>query len=339
MLPDQKPVIPMSSTPVVAGLLMAMLLTCTSCGPSDTLAIGEWQEISQESWDSPRSICFYDEFSGVIIGDSGFVAMSADGGTTWHSQTLPEKVRLQSACYLSGQVCFITGGTVVYSTIDGGMNWTVREVVQDSLALFTAIQSGGDNKLYLLSRDGRVFSAGPAGLSWSLVHDLEGLGYNQIDMSEAPVGFVKQFFANKFYSTLDGGSTWQEKSLPTQWGTGLFFIDAQQGWVTEDFMLSCTIHDSTSVYMTSNGGLDWTVQAQLDEPMLRDLVFVSAREGFALGITRVLYTVNAGESWIKILELDEEDGEYISDLFVLDRDHAWVLTSKGRVLSYSMGEY
>ncbi len=318
---------------IIAGVII--ISSIFSCNSSENTAVGNWVEVSTLN-QKVQSIYFFNESVGWVVGDSGYVSMTNDGGETWNDQSITSDSRLSSLFFINEQTGLMTGNNVIYLTTDQGESWEPNVIVQDSTVYFTSIHTGGDNKLYALSRSGEIYQSNLLGENWENIHNFEGYGFDYLNFSEAPIGFASQVHSDKFYKTLDGGATWQEVEYPTRWSSGVFFLDDKVGWVAEDFMASSAIHESMSVFMTVNGGQDWITQSTLDMLFLYDITFANKREGWASQISEILYTPNAGKTWTSQFQVGETDFEYIRDIFILDRENGWALTSLGRVIRYSM---
>jgi photosystem II stability/assembly factor-like uncharacterized protein len=92
-------------------------------------------------------------------------------------------------------------------------------------------------------------------------------------------------------SSTDGGDTWESKSKPEFSGLdfrGSYFEDADHGWVVGD----------EKVLFTSDGGANWTEQAQLVGVGLYGVDFVDSLRGWTVGEDgTILHTTDRGINW------------------------------------------
>ncbi|WP_238446654.1 WD40/YVTN/BNR-like repeat-containing protein [Azohydromonas australica] len=63
----------------------------------------------------------------VAVGERGIVALSDDGGTSWHQALTPVSVTLTAVRFADAQRGYAVGhGGTVLTTVDGGQSWTLR---------------------------------------------------------------------------------------------------------------------------------------------------------------------------------------------------------------------
>ncbi|ANL68584.1 hypothetical protein AMC84_PC00020 (plasmid) [Rhizobium phaseoli] len=93
--------------------------------------------------------------------------------------------------------------------------------------------------------------------------------------------------------SLDGGKTWTPKNTGLKGDlNGIFFIDAEHGWVVGEQGESKGV-----IARTNDGGQTWQLVA-LKTKRLDAIAFSDAKHGWAAGISGLLfYTSDGGESW------------------------------------------
>jgi hypothetical protein len=111
----------------------------------------------------------------VYAGTNGGLFISTDAGATWEATTLTRSVRTLVCDPANAQNIFVgTYGYGVYSSTDGGTNWTeMNDGLMCNKVLSLAFRAGTENTIYAGTEGGSVFkttlAAGMAGPS-SIVH-------------------------------------------------------------------------------------------------------------------------------------------------------------------------
>jgi photosystem II stability/assembly factor-like uncharacterized protein len=162
------------------------------------------------------------------------------------------------------------------------------------------------------------------------------------------IGWIIQDSA--LYKTEDGGRSLRRVVVPGLEGnlegsvTDLFFLDKKHGWIVggrfgplkkNDPLINTEItrNQIRTAYIlhTSNCGATWEF---VDLPRLvgsfEEINFWSKRIGLASSRTSLVFTNDAGDTWISmdkyIPKIDSERGKFESGFF-LDENHGWLLFS------------
>lgn len=203
---------------------------------------------------------------GGLEGAQDHVLRTQDGGTTWQDVTPPEPApeaggfaKTAIGAFLDAQVGRVlyypealtpqpTAATV-WATQDGGASWTASQSI--------ALDFLGSTDLPPLLR----FADADNG--WLLAQQ------GAAGMHRYPVYLLR---------TSDGGATWETiidpyagEGLQSCNKTGLFFLDAQTGWVTVD---NCPV-TAPELSVTSDGGRTWEARP-LPVPANRPTLFDDA---------------------------------------------------------------
>ena len=107
---------------------------------------------------------------------------------------------------------------------------------------------------------------------------------------------------NYICKTSDGGLNWYScNSFPTQYSVrSIFFINLNTGWVTNGLSYS-----PDKIIITTNGGMNWTVQYNDSTSELNSIFMLNSNKGFVTenkgSIHSYLSTSNGGVNWIRNL--------------------------------------
>ena len=244
-----------------------------------------------------NAIQFISGTQGFIVGDTGKLMYTEDGGTTWEVVRTDVVNNLNSLSFTSIKNGWIVGdyGTVLHYTvaIDG-----TRNIMVKNLAATNKL-----NSVYFINEDvgyiagdSTILKTTNKGFTWT---DITPTGFtdvvNSIYFPETTLGiFVTQ--SGKIYRTIDAGSTWINVATYTGVISSLHFFDNLYGWAT--------LSDGFThkVLRTSNGGLTWT-----ESPTgvaMKSIRFISRQVGYGSGsytnpspVGTILRTQDGGNSW------------------------------------------
>lgn len=121
----------------------------------------------------------------IVVGESGNVFYSANGGTSWTSATSGTTSDIQCIAHVSNSVALIGGlGGYLAKTINGGATWTT---ITNVLSSSSDIKNGGisvvsSTNYYVATLDGKIYSTENGGSSWSIFDSKSYAGYFSIAM-------------------------------------------------------------------------------------------------------------------------------------------------------------
>jgi photosystem II stability/assembly factor-like uncharacterized protein len=206
------------------------------------------------------AVSFADPRHGFIVGSSGTVLATDDGGATWRARESGTKDQLLGVYALSPTQVFAVGafGTLLSSS-DAGRSWSRHELKWDALIERIVKETGFVEP-----------------------------NLNAVYFSSAETGWVVGEFGLVLY-TKDGGRTW----LSQRYGSDLpqlyavQFRDDRSGWA---------LGQAGNLIQTTDGGQRWS-SVELDTT--RDLYDVSVEgdRGVIVGAGVVLVSHDRGASW------------------------------------------
>ena len=245
---------------------------------------------------------FYNGYYGWIMGTTGKIFKTVDGGENWSVQVSGTVQTLYDASFVSKDKGWICGskGTILF-TDDGGNNWIYQNstTVEDLKGIrFITGQKGwavGDNGKIIRTNDG-----GQTWINQNVPGVLEDL--NDIDFAH-PDGGIIVGGNGTVLKTIDGGNTWQNESVVLKNNLEAVDInDIGKGVVVGD---DNTFNIDVGKHSVSTG---WTSQNSNVSDTLRCIKAVSETEAWIVGNSgAVLHTVNAGFDWNNISTGENQD--------------------------------
>jgi len=236
--------------------------------------------------------------NAVVVGDTGTVLRTTDGGESWQQPFSRTDVPLYSVRYFDSQNVTAVGanGTTIRST-DGGASWNlissnpaVKFKSHDYMNANT-LWAAGDSIIVTAGNDsisiGRIFSSTDGGQSWIARYSEPAPSFNKITFVSENVGFA---VGNRglIFATTDQGLTWRPRRPHNSYTNYLSvrFVDDSVGFITGA---------DGSVLRTSNGGTKWSWIATGTNNRLHDIYFCTTQKGWIVGEEgSILYTSNGG---------------------------------------------
>jgi photosystem II stability/assembly factor-like uncharacterized protein len=291
-------------------------------------------------------IYFIDSTNGWVIGDSGKIFATKDGGTTWLPQNSGTENRLESICFIDDSTGFVSGfnRTLIY-TYNKGNTWISAQVISDSGSIYRSISSDANNNLYFITNYGEIYSSIDSGKNWFNKFNFSQYfsnvwGFSYINYDNSPICFAKLYRFGVLYKSTDGGDVWKKLNMPPHFTGDFYLLNDDIGWITESWLPSSSIHDSASIYITTDGGETWTMQSTLEGIEINNIVFTDTLEGWASSYTPwhyyINYTSNGGQSWNCQFEFDTDSLGVIKDIFFFNNRNGWTLTSYGNIIKYGL---
>ena len=265
----------------ITGLLLKSNSKVTTAATVNS--VGHVQDLS---FPSPRN--------GWMVADNRLFHTN-NSGKSWRKVRIHLKARLKSVFFFDALVGWVAGENgLVLQTRDGGVTW----ITQDSSTTFslekirfvnedTGWATGSDfsppetRKLLLLTKNG--------GRTWRKAPDSDFQQFSSVTFLNSDAGWAVNS-DNEVLLTLDGGETWHARR-PAD-GTileSVFFVNESLGWAV-----------GNGIVHTIDGGKTWKYQLKTRgsaEDSFNEVIFTDARNGWAIGLTRILITRNGGAAW------------------------------------------
>jgi photosystem II stability/assembly factor-like uncharacterized protein len=237
--------------------------------------------------DSIRDIYFADATTGWIVCERDvyklrtteeprtYLMKTTDGARTWQRVSLGEAdARLVRAVFTEGGRAWAFGEAgALYSTRDGGVNWSRRPSPTRYLLLggtFIDSEHG-----WLVGARSTILQTFDGGETWrpGLV-EAKDVRFTAVSFVEPRIGWAVGA-GGRIFMTLDGGRTWRSQNSPVKSDlTDVKFLDASEGWAVgaEGVLLH-----------TKNSGLRWTLEESDTTHPLERIFVVGRDRAWAVG--------------------------------------------------------
>lgn len=230
---------------------------------------------AQDAWirqDSPTSVflrkcTFADSLNGWIIGDSGVILYTSNGGANWIIQNQNVNHYLVNIFFLDKYNGWIAAwynnfnnGSIIYRTTNGGHNWNYSNFPDSNLFI---------SSIYFLDNNN---------------------------------GYFGTLFPNgNIYRTTNGGGDWSPCSIDSSAFSHYAIREIEFYNQLTGFCIGGYIDIAGVIWRTTNAGISWTPQAVGAEP-INDIEFLDSMNFIAVGGDyeygpSIVKTTDAGVSW------------------------------------------
>jgi len=241
-----------------------------------------------------RSLSSWDYNKVIAVGSAGSISKSVDGGSSWQrvSKGLVENINqigFFNALDGFGITEAWTDGDLIRTT-DGGNTWSFDTIVENGSFYRMHVQG---SICFLLNDSSQIMKTTNSGSDWELL-DVPNLSSYYYDMKfvNDNIGYLSSN-DGLLLKTIDGGHTWADKSIDTDYSLrSMFLLNESYGWILDDV--------ARVILRTSNGGNSWDF-AFLDDIyhfQPSSIFFIDENEGFVTSSEGVVFkTTDSGENW------------------------------------------
>jgi photosystem II stability/assembly factor-like uncharacterized protein len=259
------------------------LLRTTDGGATYTSIVPSTDPIFAVDFASPARV--------VVAGAFGSAAISEDGGENWRAVGR----RIAGSFFVlhaASETLAYAGGAngVLARTVDAGQTWA--NVSAPTAANVIGIAAPTTNRVFVLADDGTAQRSDNGGVSYKLLNTgttarplaIAALN-NETVLLVGPTGLRR---------SADGGESFRTVAQTAVQGARLAAIDNAGA--------TAIVFGVKVAAMSTNGGSAWQRIKLPKKRSIRDLDFVSSRQGFLLDTKGVLWTTaNGGVKWERLL--------------------------------------
>jgi len=306
-----------------------------------------WKNILKPDYNySLYDAYFFDANTGWVVGDSGLVLKSTNGGVSWAAQNSGTNIRLRKAFFISEKIGWIAAERrSVLRTTDGGVTWSTVKLpvlAADSAKITYSISFVDAAKGWAVcgkSTAADIFVTSDSGKTWTSQKAILKPFYD-ISFANARCGAtVGADFTALMYTT-DGGTTWSTSAKPDFGGfnytasviNSVVMIDSMTviatGWGSWFQM------QPTMIFRSVDGGKTYAYVSQAAEKRAygsgQEVYFKDKNNGLLVGGQRggiLLKTTDGGMTWI------QQSPQFGSPLYGITGigDKVWAVTRSGLI--------
>ena len=272
-------------------------------------AMAQWFQQNSGTTNNLNSVYFTDSNTGYVVGDTGTIIKTNDGGENWRPQNSGTVKDLYSVHFTTDETGYAVGDNVILKTENDGLVWISQSMPIPGnwhSVYFTSTDTG-----YIVGEAGNacILKTINGGLTWNINYIYYGPGiidsyFTTVCFTDANTGYAGGSYmvqtiesGGLLLKTTNGGTDWTELSLPNSdhiddvcflnTDTG-YAIKGEIGWVSD------------SLLKTTNGGLTWQTQNISSATLmyLDHIFFTNADTGYVVGwLGTILKTMNGGPDY------------------------------------------
>jgi photosystem II stability/assembly factor-like uncharacterized protein len=291
-----------------------------------------WQLQTSGTTNALRHVHFVNTNTGWIVGHSGTVLKTTDGGNNWIKMPFSFTYTDLIGCYFVSETTGWVGGDIgVFKTTDGGNTWTMlsgpsgitKLYFTDENTGFAVGGTDGSSNYY-----GDIFKTTDGGNTWSKSSSTKWARFYGIQFIDANTGWAYAEINGLLVGTTDGGNVWNIlQNFSPNLIRGISFIDKNNGW------FAGRSNSSGLSMKTTNGGVSWTnIAGQLNFG-LASIQMVSDKKGWATSGPAIMKTTDGGVSWTADYVGSVALGS--TSMFFKDANHGWAVGESGTIIAYT----
>jgi len=275
-----------------------------------------------------NGVYFASNTTGIVVGQSGTILRTTNGGTNWTTVTSGTSVHLFAVYFINGNTGWVVGDVgVILRTTNGGSSWNSQptgvgyQLRSVSFINPTTGFAAGWYGTFLRTTNG--------GTNWILYSTGLITNLTSVSFADANNGFAAGQFG-KIIRTTNGGINWAEVSSGTTaqiekvnfTATNEAVIIGEGGFIrkstnlgnswntqssgTSNWLMANSVKnqnfyvivgDYGTIRKTSNGGANWYSQLSNTSSLLVAVSFVDTNTGWAVGINGTIIKTTTG-GWL-----------------------------------------
>ena len=263
-------------------------------------------------------------------GSTSALFRSVDQANSWSEIIVQNNKRINSIECINVNNWLYAGDVgTIYSSINGGVNWTVRSGYPMAVGGIVSCSFPDENTGFILTNGGGgyIFKTSTGGDWWSAPYSLGTINNphsiyfinSQTGWVSADDGIIKK--------TTDGGNSWGTYNTGGTKLHSVFFINHLTGWTAGGL----NTNNGKRIYKSTNGGINWFQQYYTNWGReFYDLYFINSQTGWAAGyqgVNTICKTTNGGEIWYET----QAPGLSIYSVYFYDSSIGWAVGEAGTI--------
>lgn len=171
-----------------------------------------WEELPVSFEGKLLDVSFWDENTGVAVGENGLILKTQDAGNTWTQIASGTSQSLKSVAFSSqNRILALSGAGEILLSTNSGETWTtVNSGTSRSLNEISFIKS---DTAYVVGNQGLILRTFDGGSQWTSLTSGLTVNLNGIAFSTSLIGYAVGD-GGSIIKTLDGGETWSSQISP-----------------------------------------------------------------------------------------------------------------------------
>ena len=324
---------------IVVHLIIAFGCRGTGTAIESTSTQGVWVVVRGAQEGRFNGLSFSDLNNGWVIGDSGRILHTIDGGDTWNSQLSGTSLSLQCVRFVTSQKGWIgASDNSLGRTTNGGLSWLWQHPAGEARKTFMDMWFLDENSGWVGDNFSGILHTDDGGINWNPQTSGTNWAITSIQFLDKKEGWATATNRVVLHTT-DGGNHWSARTLDTiKYGIpitvvfdAIYFVNSSKGWIAASSVASSN-QSPSPILSTTDGGRTWNYHFTPDtESILQTTTFLNENMGWVASSNGVLFTRDGGAHWD--FQLRSPDDPLV-DLCFIDQSHGWALTFEGKIYRY-----
>jgi photosystem II stability/assembly factor-like uncharacterized protein len=256
------------------------------------VAADAWAKLSSGSTTRVfLSVWFTSDDVGYVVGDSGTIMKTADGGQHWAALNSGTRNVLYSICFPTPDIGYACGASgTILKTVNAGQTWDTLHAGASTTVL-NAIRFCNPRIGYAVGGAETIVRTTDGGSHWTLRPRVDpSRDLWAVSCLDSSTAFVFGDNGNIF-KTANGGVDWTNSSIPGFWTSSVHFVTPRQGYLCAS--------STPWIYKTTDGGGNWARvhDAGTGLGLNFSIWFTDTNTGYVSGSSRISRTIDGGASW------------------------------------------
>ena len=278
----------------------------------------DWELLKQETNSNLNALTFVDDNNGYIVGDSGLVMQSLDGGISWKRINIKYNNNLYSI-FATDNGLLIVGSSGFISYLNSSSNEIKKINSRTSESLFN-IYFVNSITGFIVGTNGLILKTDDSGVSWRRIQSNVKENLFSISFSDSKNGIIVGWNGT-ILKTIDEGLSWYQQLVNNKsYLKDVLFVNEFLGFI---------VGGDGSLLRTENGGDDWDEVLIDSKSGLYKISFDNDGEGIILSNRgEIFFSNDAGKNWNKKL-IGKPVG--LTDIYKLNSGNFIVTANNGNI--------
>ncbi len=278
----------------------------------------DWELLKQETNGNLNAISFTDDYKGYIVGDSGLVMQSLDGGISWQKINIKYNNNFYSI-FTNDNRLLIVGSSGFIGYLNSSAK-EIKKINSSTLEFLFKIYFVNSATGFVVGTNGLVLKTDDGGESWRRIQSNVKENLFSISFADSKNGIIVGWNGT-ILKTIDEGLSWHQQQVNNKsYLKDVLFVNEFLGFI---------VGGDGSLLRTENGGDDWDEVLIDSESGLYKINFDNNGEGIILSNRgEIFFSTDAGKNWDKKL-IGKPVG--LTDIYKLNSGNFIVTANNGNI--------
>jgi len=268
-----------------------------------------------------NDVFFLNRNLGWVVGYSGIILKTTDGGDNWTKLNTNSSNTFHSVYFINSDTGFVGADSgMIYKTMDGGTTWTTTNVGTGNhlFSVYFIDKNVGFTVSY-----GAIFKTTDGGHTWN-GYATGTTGLYSVYFPSANVGFVGG--DDYILQTTDGGNSWDTVSIQG----AVYSITAPD---VNNIFSSGSDGQNELILKSTDGGNTW-IRTHKGTGFLRlNSIQAVGNSIWAVGNNnRILKSIDSGTTWSLVNSATGYD--ILTSVYFVDPDYGWISGINGNIQKF-----